>query len=97
MTEQVQVSRRHALQLVEEQYESIHRMSSTPLDRINRVRPESMKYYSVEHLLNEAFACANAVSWFAVALGLITSEEARQVILKFQAAHPELHPSDEEL
>ena len=88
-----------ALQLVREAYEEAAAMREfvlrDGLDPINRDRPPSLRYGSVEEVFREYMHVAGAVADFAVRLDLISSEEALQVILDFEAAHPEL-PRDEE-
>jgi hypothetical protein len=82
--------KRKALDLVREEYALIAAKSRADLERINRVRPSSRRYNSRDHLLNEAFAVAGAVSSFAVNLGVLSPDEARQIIHEFEEQHPDL-------
>jgi hypothetical protein len=82
--------RRAALGRVREEYENIAHMSRLSLDQINRAEPVSRHYRSVDEYLRIWFSRAEAVSSFAVNLGLISPQQALQVIHEFQDAHPEL-------
>ncbi len=86
--------RRRALDLVRQRYEVAASIRQVSLDRINRVRPPELHYRSIDEAVREFMGEANAVSTFAVEVGLITSEEARQVILEFYAKHPEMHSEE---
>jgi hypothetical protein len=83
--------RNKALELVREAYEDIARMVDAPLEKINAVKPPSMQYGSINELIREYFSRAGAVATFAVNVELITPEQARRVIVEFQAAHPEAY------
>ena len=91
----VETLRTRALILVREQYEWAARMKHTPIERINRVRPPALQYRSPDEMVREWLACAGAVANFAHELGLITTEEAKQVILDFCAAHPEMQDAQQ--
>jgi uncharacterized protein YlaN (UPF0358 family) len=82
--------REAALDLVREEYENAARLNTVSLEKINRVRPPWKPYASIDQLVDEWLAMAGAVSTFAVRLGLISPEEAGQIIRDFFAAHPEL-------
>jgi hypothetical protein len=85
--------RQKALELVQEAYENVVTMSATDtvdLARLNQGRPPSHRYASREALLDEWEAMAGAVSTFAVSLGVLSPDEAAQVIRDFSEAHPEL-------
>lgn len=88
-----------ALKLARGHYETAAEMRDfvlrNGLDRLNRVRPPSIRYSSVEDVFRDFMHAANAVSTFAVNLGLILGEEALQIILDFERAHPELPRDDE--
>ena len=88
-----------ALQLVRKEYQTAADMRAFALrvgvDHINRVRPPSIRYGSVEEVFREFMHGAGAVADFAVELGLISPEEAGQVIRDLYAAQPEL-PRDED-
>jgi hypothetical protein len=88
--------RRRAIELIRASYEAAARVRALNLTRLNRARPPSMRYATKNHLIREYLSAAGAVSTFAVNLGLITPEEAAQLIRDFQSAHPELHQGDEE-
>lgn len=83
-------AKERALVEVNYAYESIAGMASLPLDVLNRVRPEDMKYRTPAQLIQEYTARASAVADFAVTLKLITPEQALQAILQFQERHPEI-------
>jgi hypothetical protein len=93
MEEHEQARRAEALQLVRGAYEAValfHGTTPELLERINRPRPSWMRYGSTLELVREYLHCAGAVSTFAVNVGLITPEEAAQVIRDFTATHPEM-------
>jgi hypothetical protein len=69
-------------------YESIAGMTSVPLDVLNRARPEAMRYQSVSQLVQKLTARASAMAALAVTLGLITPDQAGDVIRQFQERHP---------
>jgi hypothetical protein len=85
----IEVLRRLALDKVREQYEHVAAVRQVELDSVNRVRPPSLRYKSVDELLREWSSAANAVSRFAVDLGLITPEQAGQIIREFYAKNSE--------
>ncbi len=82
--------RRRALERVRAQYEYAAGMSELSLQSVNRVRPPSMQYRSINELVREWLAAAGAVCTFAVNIGVITPQEALQIIRDFQAAHPDM-------
>jgi len=49
-----------------------------------------MQYRSINELVREWLAAAGAVCTFAVNIGVITPQEALQIIRDFQAAHPDM-------
>jgi uncharacterized protein YlaN (UPF0358 family) len=87
--------RRRALRLLREQYETIAAAQQVRLDSVNSARPPALRYRSREDLIQEWRERADAVSAFAVRLGLITPEEAKKAILAFYARHPEMRHRDE--
>ncbi len=86
--------RRHALDLVRQRCEAAADMRHVRLERINRSRPTELRYRTIDEVVREFMEEANAVSTFAVEVGLITSEEARRVILEIFASHPEMKSQD---
>jgi hypothetical protein len=88
--ESLEALRYQALELVRERYEDAAQMRDANLESINQVRPPSLRYPSMDHVVYQWLAMAGAVSTFAVNVGLITSEQARQVIVDFLTAHPEM-------
>ena len=86
-----------ALRLVREEYDAVAAKKAIGIRAINRLRPEHMKFQSVNDLVRESLARAGAISTFAVSLGLITSDEARQMITDFGAMHPEIREDLDEL
>jgi uncharacterized protein YlaN (UPF0358 family) len=83
--------REKALELVREEYENVAHMSRLTLEEINRVHDPSRRYRSMDDFLREYWSRAGAVSSFAAKLGLIDSEDALQVLVEFQKAHPDLN------
>jgi uncharacterized protein YlaN (UPF0358 family) len=81
---------RRALELVRDAYEAIASVSEVDLADLNRPRPVEEQYTSVREVIREWASRADAVSKFAVQLGLISSEEARKTIVDFYSRHPNL-------
>jgi len=79
-----------ALKLVRAEYECIASIASVPLPRLNRSRPASTAYRSIEDVIHEWAGCARAMAMFAVNLHLITPEQAVEVVREFRAHHPNL-------
>ena len=96
MTEMKSNLSQRAFDLVSEAYEQEAAILNVDLDRINRMRPPSLRYDSIKDAYRQFVSDAGAVSTFAVNLGLLTSKQAKQIILEFQAAHPELARDDED-
>ena len=72
-----------ALALVRPEYEYATAAAQADLERINRVRPESLRYGSVQELVRESFHAAGAVSTFAVNVGLLSPDDAAALIREF--------------
>lgn len=87
----------NALKLLHAQYEI---MIATPpgvldLAHINHgLQPVSFQYRSTGEYLAALFASAAALSAFAVDLGLVSVEQARDAALEPFRKHPELRPED---
>lgn len=79
-----------ALELVRERYEAVAGVAELGLERLNRSRPPALRYRSRREAVREWMECAGAVSTFAVHLGLISGEEAAQIIREHTAGHPEI-------
>ncbi len=79
----------NAVERVRETYEDIVYLSRLSLERINRHQHPAERYCSTQEYIRELWARANAVSSFAVRTGLISSEQALQIILDFQDEHPD--------
>lgn len=79
-----------ALARVREEYETIADMSGLSMDQINRWREPTDQYDSMDEFLRIWWARAGAVADFAVGLGLITPDQAREILVDFCSAHPEL-------
>ncbi len=82
--------RRQARERVREQYELAAGWRRVNLTALNRGGSPSTAYGSIEEVEREWLAAAGQVASFAVALGLITPDEARQILVDFCANHPEL-------
>lgn len=80
---------RAAVDLVREGYEDIVHLGKLDLTIINRVRHPAEQYCSAGEFVRELWARAGAVSSFAVRAGLISGDQALQVIKDFLADHPD--------
>lgn len=78
------------IERVREEYERITRVINLGLDAINSSLPGPFRYRSIHEVERDWSSRAGAVSGMAVSLGLISSEEAAQIIRELQTAHPEL-------
>jgi undecaprenyl pyrophosphate synthase len=90
MDDELTTVRQRALDLVRDRYDQVASIARVDLKAVNRPRPVSMQYGSRREIVREFLAVAGEVATFAVTLGLITPDQARQAILDFAAAHPEL-------
>jgi len=90
MEDELTAVRQRALDLVRNGYDQVASVARVDLKAINRPRPASLQYGSRDEIVREFLAAPGAVATFAVNLGLITADQARQAILDFGAAHPEL-------
>jgi hypothetical protein len=93
LEEPSEAMRRRALDLVREGFEVAAGMRHVRLDRLNSGQPPASQYRTQEELERDFLHAAVAVSTFAVNMGLITPEQAAQVIRDFQDAHPEVAPA----
>ncbi len=82
--------KRRALYLVQNRYEAAARLQNLTLEQLNRDRGAGERHASVAELIRWELARAEAVATFAVTLGLITPDQARQAIADNDAAHPGL-------
>jgi hypothetical protein len=79
-----------ALALLRDYYQTAFLLSRVDLNEFNHARPPSRRYQSIADLVKEGLAAAGAVASFAVELGLVTPDQARQALLDLLAEHPEL-------
>lgn len=70
-------------------YQNAWDISHMPLDRLNSAREPGNEWRDNEEVLGFELACAARVVSFAVNIGLITPDEARDVISEFYTSHPE--------
>jgi hypothetical protein len=65
-------------------------LAKVPLDTLNRgARPE-LPYRSTDEVVDEWAGRATAIATFAVNLGVITPQDAEELIVGFFDRHPEL-------
>ena len=83
-----EINNDRALELVVDAYQTIAYLGKLPLDKINEPRLFD-KYGSQADFVRELWAQANAVSSFAVASGLISPEQAGQIIRDFLDQYPD--------
>jgi predicted Fe-S protein YdhL (DUF1289 family) len=79
-----------AAERVRDAYEDIVRLGRLRLEQVNRRRHPAERYCSTEEFVRELWARAGAISTFAVNVGLITPEQALQIIADFLDEHPEV-------
>jgi len=84
----IEEMKRRALELVREAYSTAAEMRNVPLDVINRKQPPNLRYRSSLELVREEFAAANALATFAVQLGLLTSDQAAELLRESQRKNP---------
>ena len=77
-----------AVERVREAYEDIVRLGGLRLEQVNRLRHPAERYCSMQEYVRELWARAGAVSTFAVNVGLITPDQALQIIRDFMDEHP---------
>ena len=87
--------RRKALDLIAEQYEQAAGVHRTGFERLNRVRPTSLRYTSQFELDREYLSMAAAVVTFAVNMGLVSPDDVLQIMKQYFAAHSELGGTDD--
>lgn len=93
MTSDKVICAEKATNLIKEAWEAVAQMYAVDLDKVNRVRPDDLRYSSRGELIREYVSRANAVATFAVNVGLITPAEATELQLEFERTHPEI-PKD---
>jgi hypothetical protein len=76
--------------LVREQYEDIVHLGKLDLTKINRGLHPAEHYCSMREYVRELWARAGAVASFAVSAGLISGDQALQIIKDFLADHPDV-------
>ena len=79
-----------AVERVREQYEDIVHLGKLRLEQINRVRHPAEYYCSIQEYVRELWARAGAVSTFAVNVGLVSPDQALQIIQDFLDEHPDI-------
>jgi len=86
--------RERALALIRAEYDSVASFAKLPLETVNRGAPADLPYRSTDEVVDEWTSRATAMATFAVNLGVITREDAQELIVSFFERHPELlgHP-----
>ena len=87
--------RERALEYLRKAYDQVGRMMTVKMSSLNKARPPSLQYRTRRDLLREFSSSAGAVSRFAVAMGIITNEDAAQILVEFSKAHPEIGAEDQ--
>lgn len=76
-----------ALASLHQAYEDVYLLGNRSLSRINA--RSTTGYCSQAEYIRELAARANAIAGYAVGLGLVSSEDARDAVLQFQSRHGE--------
>jgi hypothetical protein len=75
---------------VRERFDDIVLLGHLHLEQINSGRHSAEHYCTMQEYVRELWARANAVSDFAVSIGLISGEQALRIITDFLVAHPDV-------
>src|SRR5690349_2745926 len=82
--------RRKSVELIRDSYEMAGRMVNVDLEAVNRSRPSRLRYGSQSELVREFVERANATMEFATSIGLLTADEAKDLLRGIGQEHPAL-------
>ena len=82
-----------AIEQIRSAYEAAAEMRSVRLEVLNRGSPPALVFHSIEEVVHEWLVQAEAMSTFAVNVGLISGAEALKIVQEFCAAHPDIEES----